>query len=236
MPRLSVILPAFNEEYGIAAAIREFQSTGLADQILVVDNNSRDRTVEIAKSCGADVVSEPRQGYGAALQRGLQAATGDFLVLAEPDGTFVAKDLLKFLAYAEEFDLVLGTRTAPELIWSGANMGLLLRYGNVIVAKLLEFLFSGPCLTDCGCTFRLIRREAYLRMAPHLSVLGSHFLPEMVIWAMRQRLRMIEIPVNYRPRIGESKITGHWKGILKTGTRMVLLILRYRLGWVPRPR
>jgi glycosyltransferase involved in cell wall biosynthesis len=225
---ISVIFPAYNEEKNIQQAVRDFEQLGFIDEIIVVDNNSRDKTAELASQTSARVVSETRQGYGAALQRGMKEARMDILVLAEPDGTFLARDILKLLSYVEDFDLVLGTRTAPELIWQGANMKFFLRIGNEVVAKLLEYLFSGPSLTDCGCTFRLIRKEAYEKIGAQLSVAGSHFLPEMVILAMKRRLRVIEIPLNYRHRIGQSKITGSWKGIFTTGTRMVLLILRYR--------
>ena len=227
--KISLVLPAYNEESNIGEAVRSFQSTGFIDEIIVVNNNSKDKTRERALEAGARVIDETIQGYGAALQRGLKEAAGELLVLAEPDGTFVPSDIMKLLAYSEEFDLVLGTRTTRELIWKGANMGQFLRWGNVIVAKMMEVLYSGPCLTDCGCTFRLIRKSAYQKLAPYLTVRGSHFLPPMVIMALKKKMRVIEIPVNYRTRIGESKITGTWKGTLKTGFRMIGTILQYRV-------
>jgi glycosyltransferase involved in cell wall biosynthesis len=225
---VSVVFPAYNEEDNIGAAVRDFSGTGVVDEVLVVNNNSKDRTVERASAAGARVVTETTQGYGAALRRGLREAVGEYIILAEPDGTFVGKDVVKLLAYAEDFDMVCGTRTARELIWAEANMGWLLRWGNVAVAKILEFLFNGPCLTDCGCTLRLVRRDALQRFAGRLTVTKSHFLPEMVILALRAGLKIIEIPVNYRGRVGESKITGTLKGTLKTGTNMIRLIVRYR--------
>ena len=168
-------------------------------------------------------------GFGKALRRGLREATGEYIVLAEPDGTFVAKDVVKLLAYADELDMVMGTRTTRELIWEQANMGWFLRVGNWAVAKLLQLLFDGPSLSDCGCTLRLIRREAAQKIAPQLTVGGSHFLPEMVILALLNGLRIVEVPVNYRARVGESKITGSRVTTLKVGGRMIGLILSYRL-------
>jgi glycosyltransferase involved in cell wall biosynthesis len=227
--RVSVVFPAYNEEVGIAAAVTDFGSLEAVDEVLVVDNNSRDRTSEEAERAGARVVKESRQGYGNALRRGLAEAQGEYVVLAEPDGTFMAKDVLKLLAYADDFDLVLGTRTTRELIWHGANMGWQLRWGNWAVAKLLQVLFDGPSLSDCGCTLRLIRRPAVERLLPRLTVGGSHFLPEMVCLALLQGQRMVEVPVNYRDRVGESKITGSMSTALRVGARMVGVILRYRL-------
>jgi len=227
--RVSVVFPAFNEEAGIAAAVSDFGGLEAVDEVLVVDNNSRDNTAERAVEAGARVVHEPRQGYGNALRRGLAEAQGEYVVLAEPDGTFMGKDVLKLLAYADDFDLVLGTRTTRELIWHGANMGWQLRWGNWFVAKLLQVLFGGPSLSDCGCTLRLVRRSAAVHMLPRFTVGGAHFLPEMVCLALLERLRLVEVPVNYRDRVGESKITGSMHTALRVAARMVGVILRYRL-------
>jgi glycosyltransferase involved in cell wall biosynthesis len=226
---VSVVFPAYNEAANVARAVHDFLSISAVDEVLVVDNNSRDGTGDLARKAGARVILETKQGYGNALRRGLREATGEYIVLAEPDGTFVAKDVVKLLAYADELDMVMGTRTTRELIWEQANMGWFLRVGNWAVAKLLQLLFDGPSLSDCGCTLRLIRREAAQKIAPQLTVGGSHFLPEMVILALLNGLRIVEVPVNYRARVGESKITGSRVTTLKVGGRMIGLILSYRL-------
>lgn len=226
---VSVVFPAYNEEEYIADAVTDFLDTGIVDELIVVDNNSVDATAERAAAAGARVVREEAQGYGNALRRGMREAGGDMIVLAEPDGTFQGKDILKLLAYSDDFDLVCGTRTTRELLWHEANMGWFLRLGNIVVAKLVQVLFSGPSLSDCGCTMRLIARPAYERIGPSLTVGASHFLPEMVVLALHDGLRVVEIPVNYRPRVGVSKITGRFSRVLSTGFLMVALILRYRL-------
>lgn len=234
--RVAVVFPAYNEAENIARAVADFLAVQAVDDVVVVDNNSSDRSGELAAAAGARVVVERKQGYGHALRRGLREADADYVVLAEPDGTFVASDVVKLLSYADEFDMVMGTRTTRELIWHQANMGWLLRVGNIAVAKLLQVLFDGPSLSDCGCTLRLIRRDALRTIQPRLSVGGSHFLPEMVVLALLARLRIIEIPVNYRGRVGDSKITGSRKTALKVGSRMIALILRYRIGSWLHPR
>lgn len=227
---VSVVFPAYNEGENIRRAVEDFFLPGVVDEIVVVDNNSRDGTAAEAAAGRARVVRETRQGYGHALRRGLREATGDLIVLAEPDGTFVGRDVLKLLAYADDFDMVCGTRTTRELIWEQANMGWFLRVGNLAVAKLIQMLYDGPSLTDCGCTLRLIHRQALVRFIDDLTVGGSHFLPEMVILGLRRGIRIIEVPVNYRGRIGESKITGSFKGALRTGSNMIVLALRCRLS------
>jgi glycosyltransferase involved in cell wall biosynthesis len=227
---VSVVFPAYNEEGYIRPAVDDFFIPSVVDEVVVVDNNSRDRTADEARQTRARLVSEARQGYGFALQRGLQEATGDIVILAEPDGTFIGRDVLKLLAYADDFDMVCGTRTTRELVWEQANMGWFLRMGNWTVAKLLQILFGGPSLSDCGCTLRLTHRAALERIRSELTVGGSHFLPEMVILALKKGLTVIEVPVNYRGRVGESKITGNLKGTLKTGFSMIGLIIKYRFS------
>jgi len=226
---VSVVFPAYNEEGYIRPAVDDFFIPSVVDEIVVVDNNSRDRTADEVRRTRARLVTESRQGYGYALRRGLQEATGDIVILAEPDGTFIGRDILKLLAYADDFDMVCGTRTTRELLWDQANMGWFLRMGNWIVAKMLQLLYGGPSLSDCGCTLRLTHRSALERIRGDLTVGGSHFLPEMVILALKKGLKVIEVPVNYRGRVGESKITGNLKGTLKTGFNMIGLIIRYRL-------
>jgi glycosyltransferase involved in cell wall biosynthesis len=228
--KVSVVFPAFNEEEGIAHAVETFLGQDPVDEVVVVDNNSRDRTAELASEAGARVVSETTQGYGNALRRGLAEATGDLIVMAEPDGTFAAEDVHKLLAYSSDAELVLGTRTTREMIFSEANMGWFLRWGNWAVAKLQQVLFNTPSLSDCGCTMRLIHRGALERFRERLTVGSSHFLPEMVILAHQTGATMIEVPVSYRPRRGTSKITGDLRGMIEVGLNMLALIVAYRVG------
>jgi glycosyltransferase involved in cell wall biosynthesis len=225
---VSIVLPAYNEERYIRSAVEDFFLDGVVDEVVVVDNNSRDRTAAEAAATRARLVQERAQGYGNALRRGLREATGDLVIMAEPDGTFVGRDVMKLLAYADDFEMVCGTRTTRELIWQQANMGWFLRWGNWIVAKMIQVLYGGPSLTDCGCTLRLTHRTALARIQEDLTVGGSHFLPEMVIAALKRGVTVIEVPVNYRRRIGDSKITGSFTGTLRTGVNMIGLILHRR--------
>jgi len=227
---VSIVLPAYNEERNIASSVAEFLKEEAVDEVLVIDNNSTDRTAEEAGKTGARLVRETRQGYGFALRRGLREAKGEYIILCEPDGTFVPSDVQKLLIYSGDADLVLGSRTTKGFIWGGANMGFFLRWGNWWVAKLLEFLFNGPSLTDVGCTMRLLKKEALGRIQDKFTVGGSHFSPEMMILAIRNGLQVVEIPLNYRRRIGTSKITGHKGNAFLLGLRMIGLILRYRFS------
>ncbi len=100
---------------------------------------------------------------------------------------------MKLLAYSHDFDFVVGTRTAKEFIWEGANMGHFLKWGNFAVAKLMEMLFNTVTLTDIGCTMRLIKREALVRMQPHFSIIDNYFGPEMMLLACVLDIPFVQI-------------------------------------------
>jgi len=211
------------------------------DEIIVVNNNAAPGTsAEVAaafEQLPSDTllreIHEPRQGYGFAIQRGLREASGDYILVSEPDGTFLGRDTFKLLAYVDDFDVVYGSRTARTFIWRGANMGVWLRWGNWGVAKMMEFLFNSTNLTDVGCTMRLIRREALAKLDHDFSVGGSAFGPEMMLLSLLHGLRVIQVPVNYLPRIGVSSVTGDARKAVTLGIAMIGLVLRYRIrAWL----
>ncbi len=233
---VAVIFPTYNEKDSIRAATIEFFDAGMVDEIIVVNNNAAPGTSEELDGTGATELFERRQGYGNALMCGIDHCDADIIVMAEPDGTFSGQDLLKLMAYSDDVPVVFGSRTSREFIWSGANMGRFLRWGNWAVAKMTELLFNTTILTDMGCTYRLFSREALKRIRPHLTIGGSHFGPQLLMEVVAHKIPFTEIPVNYRRRVGESSVTGDlWKAF-RLGMRMIVLVLEYRLGFRPAAR
>lgn len=229
--RVSLVVPAYNEAAAIAHVLRDFEHE--VDEIVVMDNNSPDGTGDIARRLGATVHSRSLKGYGDALRQGMDAATGDILVLVEADATFRARDLGKLLEYVKDADMVIGTRTTRQLIEQGANMEGLLRWGNVVVGKFIELLWWGlePRFTDVGCTYRVIWRDAYQKIRPYLTRDDAAFSPEMMIEILRVEGRVIEIPVSYhRRRGGLSKHSGTLWHSIRTGLKMVRLIISKRFN------
>lgn len=224
---VSVVFPTYNEKDSIYEAIQNFLASGYVDEIVVIDNNAVEGTADEVAKTKARLVREPRQGYGYAIQRGLDEAKGDLLVISEPDGTFSGHDVVKLLAYSDDFDAVFGSRTTRELIWEGANMGWFLKWGNYAVAKLVEFLFNTTTLTDVGCTMRLLSKDAYKRLRGQFRVGGSHFGPEILLLTIRNRLKFVEIPVNYRERVGVSSVTGSRMKAFWLGCTMILMVFRH---------
>jgi glycosyltransferase involved in cell wall biosynthesis len=227
--KVSVIFPTYNEKDSIRLAIDDFLSSSFVDEIIVVNNNAAPGTSEEVQKTRAREVFEPKQGYGHAIQKGMQEATGNYIIISEPDGTFAGQDVIKLLAYSDDFDAVLGTRTTRELIWEGANMGAFLKWGNWAVAKMMEFLFNCTTLTDVGCTMRLIKRTSLNKIAAKFTVGGSHFGPELMLLIITHKISFIEIPVSYKKRVGVSSVTGNKLKAFVLGLKMISLIINYRI-------
>lgn len=226
---LAVVLPTYNEAGSIAECIRGFEQLGVVDEVLVVNNNAHPDTTPEVATTGAREVHEATQGYGAAIRRGLaETAEFDLVAICEPDGTFDPADLLKLLPFTHDVDVAFGSRTVQTFILSGANMGWFLRWGNWFVAKLTEVLFNTVYLSDVGCTFRVMRRSAIDRMQPDFEGFGSSFGFEMMLHAARLRLPLVQVPVKYQERVGQSAVTGDRRKTIDLGLEMIRMCLRTR--------
>jgi glycosyltransferase involved in cell wall biosynthesis len=204
---LSVVLPCLNEEDAVGAVIDEawrgIASTGLPGEVLVVDNGSTDRSAAVAQEHGARVVYEPERGYGSAYLRGLAEARGEFIVMADADGTYPLDDLQPFVKLLDEGnDLVLGSRFRGN-IQRGAMPWLHKRIGNPVLTAVLNNFF-GVRVSDAHCGLRAVRRSALNRL--ELESTGMEFASEMILKAAKRGLSVGEVPIQYRPRIGESKL------------------------------
>lgn len=227
--KVSVIFPTYREKKSIRSVIKDFFNSGFVDEIVIVNNNAEAGTDEEVRGTAARIVYEKRQGYGFAIRKGFSEVNGDIIIISEPDGTFLGRDVVKLLSYSDDFEVVFGTRTTSILIWSGANMGLFLRLGNILVAKLMEFLFNTTTVTDMGCTMKLFKKEALARIGDQFRVGGSSFGAELMLLTIINNLRFIEVPVNYKPRIGKSAATGSKIAAFFIGLHMIGLILKYRI-------
>ena len=223
---IDLILPAYNEEESIKKSINNFESLKLFNNIIVIDNNSNDKTKSEILKTSAKYFLETKQGYGSALKRGIKESNSDIIFICEPDLTFSHNDIFKFMSYLNDFDCVFGTRTSKSMIEVGAKMNFYLRYGNIIVAKFLEYLFNGPSLTDVGCSYKAFKTESLKNIVNSLDVDGSHFQPELMIRLIEKKNKIIEIPVFYLKRHGYSKITYNFNSSLKVALNMVIVIIK----------
>jgi hypothetical protein len=205
---VSVVIPCLNEEDGIVGVVDEARAAlaeaGLTGEIIVVDNASEDRSAELARAAGARVVSEPRRGYGSAYLAGLAAARGRYIVMTDADGTYPIESLGVFVARLRDgADMVIGNRFKGT-IEAGAMPWPNRYIGNPILSGMLNLFFRSG-ISDAHCGLRAVRREALDTLK--LSATGMEFASEMVIKAGKRRLRVDEVPIDYRPRIGESKLS-----------------------------
>ncbi len=223
-PRVTVIIPALNEEKSIGSVLNAIPRN-LVNEIIVVDNGSSDRTANVARHCGARVVSEPERGYGSACLAGIAEITTDCEIVAFVDADFsdFPEDLEKLLQpiYENKADMVIGTRTATAESRNALTPQQ--RYGNRLATTLVRAFF-GHRYSDLG-PFRVIRRDALDR----LGMIDRNYgwTIEMQIKAVRKKLHIAEVPVRYRIRIGRSKISGTVKGTILAGAKIIYTIFKY---------
>jgi glycosyltransferase involved in cell wall biosynthesis len=223
-PRVSVVMPARNEEASIGLVLDELPRA-LVHEVVVADNGSTDRTAEVARSRGAAVVFVPEPGYGNACLAAIARTdpASDVIVVLDADHSDYPEDLPRLLApiASGEADFVIGSR-----VLGGAEPGALpwnQRFGNWLACLLVRILY-GARFTDMG-PFRAIRREALLAMGMRDRTFGWNV--EMLAKALIADLRVREVPVRYRRRVGKSKITGTVKGTIRAGLRIIFTILMY---------
>lgn len=229
---VSVVLPCLNEEEGIGICIKKirevFVKEGITGEIIVADNGSVDRSREIAESLGAKVVLEPRRGYGAVYLRGLREARGKYIIIGDSDNTYDFYDMPKFLKPLKEgYDFVIGSRFRGR-IKKGAMPWLHRYIGNPILSGIFRVFFRTR-LSDVLCGMRAFTNAAYSKMK--LRTLGMEFATEMIMTALQKRLKICEIPIDYHPREGKSKLkrfSDAWRYI-----RFMLLYCPVWLYFIP---
>jgi glycosyltransferase involved in cell wall biosynthesis len=223
--RISVIIPAFNEEQSIGLVLDVLPQNQI-HEIIVVDNNSTDNTAQCASEKGARVITEKRKGYGSACLKGISELNNpDIVVFLDGDFSDYPEELVYLVKPIEsgEMDFVLGSR----MILPESRLALLpqSRYGNQLAVFLIRLFFQHK-YTDLG-PFRAIRYDSLKSIGMQDTNFG--WTVEMQIKAVKKGLRILEIPVKYRDRIGVSKITGTFSGAIKAGTKIIYTIFKYLL-------
>lgn len=232
---VTVALTAYNDELSIAEAVRDFAAHPLVRRVIVVSNNSRDATEARAMAAGAITFNELQPGYGRCVFRCLEEAERfadtEAVVLCEGDCTFSAGDIDKLLAYIPHADIVNGTRTVERLRQWRTQLSTFMYYGNLYVGKLLEAKHLGATtITDVGTTYKMIRRAALPGLLAAVDpAVNLEFNAHLLDTAMRLGLRIVECPITFHPRVGESK-GGNVNDAraLRVGLRMIRGIV---FGW-----
>lgn len=226
---LRVIIPCLNEEPAIGSLVGSLlvKLDRSADRVIVVDNGSSDRTAEFARAAGAEVVAEPKRGYGRACLTGVYAAANGIAVFLDGDAADDPADLQRVIepVRAGAADLVVGVRRHREQ----GSMTAFQRFGNRLATGLIS-LFCGARVTDLG-PMRAIRVDRLLAMQSTARTYG--WSTEMTIKALRAGYRYLEVPVRHRRRIGRSKVSGNLPASLRAGTTILWTVVRWS-RWQPK--
>ena len=204
---ISIVMPCLNEEKTLRTCIEKAQGTlkslGLKGEVVISDNGSTDASVEIAQRLGASVVHQQTRGYGAAYLAGFATAQGQYIVMGDSDNTYDFTDLERFITPLQSgYDFVIGNRFKGTIL-PGAMPWARRHIGNPILSGMLRVLW-GTSISDSHCGMRAFTADAYKRM--DLKTTGMEFASEMVIKALQAELKILEIPIIYHPRGGESKL------------------------------
>lgn len=207
MVEVSVVMPCLNEEETVGECVkkarRSFKREGLSGEVIVVDNNSTDRSAAVAKKAGAKVFSEPQRGYGHAYLRGLSKARGQHIVIGDSDGTYNFSETETLLRPLKEgVDLVIGSRFKGKIV-KGAMPWANRYLGNPFLNSIFNLFFKTN-LSDTHSGFRAFTKEALQKL--NLKSGGMEFALEMVFKASRSNLKIREVPITYYPRRGRSKL------------------------------
>lgn len=229
--RIVTIIPALDEERSLPRVLADIPA-GLVEEVIVVDNGSRDRTAEVARAAGATVIHEPRAGYGQACLTGIAEAAKrepDVIVFVDGDYSDRPSEMPRLVAPIadDHADLVIGSRALGDR--EPGALAPHARWGNWLATRMLHALY-GYEFTDLG-PFRAIRYETLVSLGMRDRDYG--WTAEMQARAARAGVRATEVPVSYHRRIGKSKITGTVKGTVLAGWKIITTILRLRFTPAP---
>jgi len=204
---VSVVMPCLNEEHTIEACIEKvqkcFKDHNINGEVVISDNGSTDKSVELAEKLGARVVHQPIKGYGNAYHKGFSEAKGKYIIMGDSDNTYPFDEIHNFIEPLRNGqDLVMGSRLRGTIL-PGAMPWLHQYIGNPFLSWFLNFLFKTG-VSDSHCGMRAFTQEAYKKM--DLKTSGMEFASEMVINSSLTKLKITEIPITYYPRDGESKL------------------------------
>ena len=226
--KIVIIIPAYNEENSIAQVIRDVPP-GLADEIIVINNNSSDQTVVNAQAAGATVIHEKIPGYGRACLKGIEYARHlkplpDVIVFIDADYSDHPEEMIELVKpiLYDNIDMVIGSRALGTR--QKGSMTIPQLFGNWLATRLLK-IFYQVHYTDLG-PFRAIRFDSLIKMNMQDTTYG--WTVEMQLKAAKMKLNIREVPVSYRKRIGVSKISGTVKGTLLAGYKIITTIFKFK--------
>jgi glycosyltransferase involved in cell wall biosynthesis len=223
--KIYVVIPAFNEEASIGKVIAEIPD--VVEEIIVVSNNSTDNTISEAKKAGATVLEESNKGYGWACLKGIEYAyqqNATIIVFLDGDYSDYPEQLIDVLKpiLENDMDMVIGSRALGSR--KKGSMTFPQVFGNWLATNLLKIFYKAH-FTDLG-PFRAIKTDALKKLQMSDKTYG--WTIEMQIKAAQNKLKFCEVPVDYKPRIGTSKVSGTIKGAVLAGIKIIFAVFKYK--------
>jgi glycosyltransferase involved in cell wall biosynthesis len=225
---VALILPTSSNSL-LFDVIEEFDSTGFIDEIIVVGGDiGVENESKIAES-RAKFIRINKFNQGIALSTGIKDTKADLIIIAETNGAFKGKDVPKLLAYSDDFDMVFCSRTHVPLLEKKSNMTFPRRIVNVLFGKLINLLFLSSRLTDVACTLRLTSRNGWKKISEECKVDNEMFIVDWLLSAVKNKVRFIEIPVNFKTPKGQSTYA---ESYLSLAGQALLIFLKIWKVWV----
>lgn len=223
---ITVIIPAYNEERSIGKVVNDIPGD-LVQNVIVVNNNSTDNTVEVARNAGAIVLDEPRKGYGWACLKGIEESKKldtDIVVFLDGDYSDYPEEIIDVVSpiLEKDMDMVIGSRVLGKREKGSLTPQQV--FGNWLATRLIR-LFYRARFSDLG-PFRAIKADSLEKLKMSDKTYG--WTIEMQIKAAKHRMKFCEVPVNYRKRIGVSKVSGTVKGTILAGIKIIFAVFKYR--------
>ena len=224
-PKIFVIIPTYNEEENVEQVVTDYKNQKFVKEVIIVDNHSSDKTVEISKSCGATVITKDKnKGFAdsciVGMRESLKSDT-NVVVFTECDRTYSATDLEKMLPYLDNCHMVIGTRQRQVLSEEKTQNSMFFVWGNYLLAKLIQLKYFSLLhlgvveLTDVGCMHRCIRKESLEKIIekfvkkntnePVITPNSGLFAILMTMIGIENNLKIVEVPITFKRRVGKSK-------------------------------
>jgi glycosyltransferase involved in cell wall biosynthesis len=226
---VAAIIPTGANKNSIFNVIQGLDSTGYVDEIVVVDNGIDAETLKQINKTRARLIKQKKYGVGGAIKVGIKSTKADLAIITDPRGVYKEKDISKLLSYSDDFDTVFGSRTHVPLIGKRSGMTLSRRLIDDLFGKMISIFFLSSNFTDVGCTLRLTNRKGWQKVSSECKSNSEIFFTEWQIAAAKNKIKFIEVPVNFVAPETPEKYESFYYLALR-GLTIFYLLIKIRLA------
>lgn len=229
---VAAIFPVSETKKYLIDSIEKFDATGYIDEVIVVSGDLDNDLREQIKENRAKLIQIDQFSQGQAIRTGINSTKADLMIIVEPNDAFAANDVAKLLAYSDDFDTVFGSRVYVPLIEGNSKMHLPRRLANSFLGKLISLLFLSQPITDIGCVLRLTNRKGWNKVDKDCHSNGEMFIVEWLLSSVKNKVRFMEIPINFNTPKGESTYSSSYLGLGVKGLLITLYIGKFWFSYL----